>query len=50
MSNVAIVTDSNSGITQAAGKELGISRSTFTRRAEEWASDRKLIKQTITHK
>ena len=33
-----------------AGKELGISRSTFTRRAEEWASDRKLIKQTITHK
>ena len=24
MSNVAIVTDSNSGITQAAGKELGI--------------------------
>ena len=26
MSNVAIVTDSNSGITQTAGKELGISR------------------------
>ena len=24
MPNVAIVTDSNSGITQAAGKELGI--------------------------
>lgn len=33
-----------------AGKELGVSRSTFTRRAEEWASDRKLMKQTITHK